>query len=343
MMMYSYMQSMMISNSNDSNNNDSNSNSNNTDTIVPTFDEFVAAPDGLDTGGLSFGSVTMTDAEMVRLQATMGAGASTGPSSFHARQAAMRGSANRSSSGYTNHSIHHHHRQDLPQQRYHHDDDLAPPGGLEPMGTSFGDVSMASAGTNHMRLEDPGASIGTTMSYLEAIGTSFGSLSLDASNRDYLFRALELAAAGPEVPPMFPSEEKAHGNLLECSDTESEDSDDREELVKQKTQAWEIMKSQVSMHGTGLRPDVSRGSIASHDLMPPPPAAGASKAQQQQQLVPPGSPFVHTEVAVPTTMLENNFSTLSAWTAADDFDDVGGDGGAGAPHPPQALRKEDSW
>merc|ERR1719326_1449437 len=99
---------------------------------------------------------------------------------------------------------------------------------------------------------------------LEAIGTSFGSLSLDPTNRETLFQTLELAAGGPEIPPMFNTEEKATGNLLECSDTESEDSELKYDLGVQKSAAWERMQSSV------LQSQKSKGTVNSGDMMPPP-------------------------------------------------------------------------
>jgi hypothetical protein len=334
-------------------------NRNNKTKMTPTFDEYVAAPEGLVHGGLSFGSAAMTDSEKDRPPAASGTATET--SSFHTRQLPMR-SITHSNNVNTNH----HHYQRQQQHRNESDPELPIPAGLEPTGISFGDISMMSTGTNHnMKLEDTGPSFGTMMSYntmnptavdfgLEAIGTSFGSLSIDASNRDTLFRSLELAAAGPEIPPMFPSEEKAHGNLLDCSDTDSENSEDQELLVQQKSQAWERMKSQIATE-TSLLPSGSRGSIASTDLMPPPivppkhhgfsPQMGRHPTLSESYQSNGGMYFVNTELAVPTTALENNFSTLSAWSAADDYDDIGGDEqtATGAPPPPLQLRKDDSW
>lgn len=331
-------------------------NRNNKVKTTPTFDEFVAAPDGLEPGFNSFGSAAMADADRSRPPAS---GIAMEASYYQNRQTPGRAT---SQNNYFNAN----HNVQRQQQQYRHDSDLETPipAGLEPTGISIGDISMMSTGTNHMKLEDTGTSFGTMMSYnttnpaavdfgLEAIGASFGSLSLDPANRDTLFRALELAAARPEIPPMFPSEQKARGNLLDCSDTESENSEEKEYLVMQKSQAWERMKSQLATE-TSLRPNSSTGSVDSTDLMPPP-----TVAPRRQELPQKGHPtevesnhntnggafFVNTELHVPTTALENNFSTLSAWSAVDDYDDVGGDGhtAEGAPPSPLALRKEDSW
>ena len=232
---------------------------------------------------------------------------------------------------------------------------------LEPTGISIGDVSMMSASTNfQMKLEDVGTSFGTMMSFnmlnnnnnnpdmvdgglMDAVGTSFGSLSLDVNNRDTLYKTLEIAAGGPEVPPMFRSEIKASGNLLDCSDTESESSDHKDKLTKQKSQAWEMMKTQLEKQN-------SKGaSIGSQDLMPPPvgiPQHNNAQVQQSPVVGPPN--FDNIEIALPTTTMEANFSSLSAWGAADD-DDSAADGDddsaaeAALPPPPPQLAKTDSY
>jgi hypothetical protein len=249
----------------------------------------------------------------------------------------------------------------------------APMGGvLEPTGISFGDVSMHSTMSNlQMKLEENGASFGTMMSYntlnttnhsinpemvdgglMDAVGTSFGSLSLDKSNRDMLFKTLEIAGGGSEVPPMFRSETKSSANLLDCSDTESESSRDKEKLTKQKSQAWEMMKTQLDKQ-------TSKGTINSQDLMPPPVGVpqnnGTNNGNSNKNA------FDNIEIALPPTTMEANFSTLSAWSAADDEyneppsgakggkpNGNRGNGGddndaAGIPPPPPELAKVDSF
>ena len=178
-----------------------------------------------------------------------------------------------------------------------------------------------------MKLEENGASFGTLMSYntlnttnhsmnpdmvdgglMDAVGTSFGSLSIDKSNRDMLFKTLEIAGGGSQVPPMFRSETKSSGNLLDCSDTESESSQDKAELTKQKSQAWEMMKTQLDKQ-------TSKGTINSQDLMPPPPVGVQQRnANNNSQK----NDFENIEIALPPTTMEANFSTLSAWSAVDD-------------------------
>lgn len=316
------------------------------DRRAPTFDELVAAtvPEGLDTASISFGSIPMSDAEIRQLDST---GTSfSGQLNQHQGIGVYGGGGN----SMTNNSYHK--RQQMQSHRYWdrpHDDPVpAAPDGIDGgVGLSFGDVSMMSAGTNGMKLDDVGTSFGTMMSGLEAIGASFGSLSLDARNRDSLFRQLEIAAAGPEIQPQYhPTEQKASGNLLECSDTESETEEDREKLLQQKSQAWERMKSQIVVEQTTLKTGGSKGSVDSQDEMPPPPVCRPAQYGDAPSLTATSTAitFLDSEVAIPTAALENNFSTLSAWTAVDDFNPDADDVGGLAPPPPVQLKKvDDEW
>jgi hypothetical protein len=225
---------------------------------------------------------------------------------------------------------------------------------LEPTGVSFGDVSMMSVGTR--KLEEVGCSFGTAMSYntirgpdapeggLEAIGTSFGSLSLDTTNRDTLFHSLELAAAGPEIPPMFSTEERAKGNLLECSDTESEDSQSQQQLVAQKSAAWDKMRLSFSAH-TDLHADKSKGTVGSNELMPPPAGRAGTNDEGGAPLI-ATTEIKGTVLSVPTTNFERDFSQLSAWGEGDDYPherhDDDDDEDDALPPPPQELMKQTS-
>ncbi|KAG7369720.1 hypothetical protein IV203_027466 [Nitzschia inconspicua] len=287
---------------------------------IPSFDEYVQAPEVLEPAGLSYGSMSVTENEMRQMESVHNDNNKQNNNDFHPVQL----------DGFN--------------------------------GVSIGDSTMMSNGTNHMmKLEGHMPSFGTAMSLntlktdmvegglMENIGTSFGSLSLDPASRDALFRTLEITASGPEIPPMFHSEQKAKGNLLDCSDTESENSEDREKLVAQKSQAWEKMKELTI---TKLKQQQSKESVGSEELMPPPvgvPVPTTLPQQHQQQresqkgLI---ADFTNTEVAIPTTTLENNFSTLSAWSAVDDFGgaaDNDDDGEIAAIAPPQALRKDDDY
>jgi hypothetical protein len=318
-----------------------------------------AAPtEGLDRDGLSFGSLHMTDAEMHTLQL----GSAHGPSK---RQSNRRRRGSNDSNANQN---------PIP---------AAPMGGvLEPTGLSIGDVSMHSASMHslasnyQMKLEENGTSFGTTMSYntmntslhgnnpdmvdgglIDAVGSSFGSLSLDKNNRDILFKTLEIAGGGSEVPPMFRSETKSSANLLDCSDTESESSREREVLTKQKSQRWEMMKTQLDKQ-------TSKGhSVDSQDLMPPPVGVPQhtvtntnsnknhnNNSSSNHNAASAADKFDDLVIALPPTTMEANFSTLSAWSAADeesnsnddDDDNSQDDVVAIAPPPPQ-LTKTDSY
>lgn len=274
---------------------------------TPTFDEFVAAPpDALDSGGLSFGSTMMPDAEITKSQAavtTFGDVVSTKNTNL-AHHDAFKSSG---------------------------DDEALPPAidSLEPIGISFGDISMMSTGTN--RLEAGGTSFGTMMSLatmlpdggLEAVGTSFGSLSLDPMDRDQLFQRLEVTGGGPWIPPMFDVEDRATGNLLECSDTESDDSGSNADLVAQKSEAWEKMRMSVAQ--TQLRHSQSKGGTVNSDELMPPPVSGCRSN---------GSPIKEgTVLSVPTTTMERDFSQMSAWNDDEDDDEA-------APAPPQLEKQE---
>jgi hypothetical protein len=252
---------------------------------LPNFDDYVAAPSGgLEGGGLSFGSVMTTGTAAMSVT----------------------------------------HRKDG------RDDDGEPipvaPGVLEPPGTSFGNYSMMSIGTTQLDKQG-GFSFGSMMSYnttkaempdggLEAIGTSFGSLSLDTSNRETLFQQLEISGAGPEIPPMLNST-KSTMNLLDCSDTESEDEESNHQLIARKSAAWEKMRSSVA-----LESQKSKGTVGSTELMPPPPAAAPTDK-------------TGTVLSVPETDLHRNFSAISAF----EFDGATNDDEDGLPAPPAELSK----
>jgi hypothetical protein len=271
----------------------SNNSNNNTDPL-PTFeeyDEYVSAPDGgLEPAGLSFGSVMMTDAEMNKLE--------SGGTSFGTAMSFQQQQPPPSS------------KKDVPE----------PTGALESApGASFGDVSMMSVGTR--KLEDAGFSFGSQMSYntmradmpdggLEGIGTSFGSLSLDTTNRQTLFQQLEMAAAGPEIPPMLNST-KSTGNLLDCSDSESEEDESQKHVIaRKKSQAWERMQASVANN---------LSTAGSGELMPPPPVPTDKTG---------------TDISVPATRFDRDISAFD-----DDFHHDGGEDAL--PPPPAPLVKQE--
>ena len=173
---------------------------------------------------------------------------------------------------------------------------------------------------NNKKLEDAGFSIGSIMSYmnmpdggLEAIGTSFGSLSLDVpNNKEDLYKTLEITGQPmTEIPEMMgkPSK-KSTGDLLDCSDSESEE--DEGKIIARKSAAWDKMKASVSANlesqkskggttsgGTG---GTGNSSVGSNELMPPPPLPNRSSTGQ-----------TGTILSVPATSLERDISQMSGF------------------------------
>ena len=163
---------------------------------------------------------------------------------------------------------------------------------LEHAGLSFGSTSMMSVG--NQKLEPAGLSFGSMMSYsvanskvpdmldggLEQIGTSFGSLSLtsaEANNlRDSLFKQ---PPPGSFATPTLLSQQRSHGNLLDCSDTESED-DDEESSANQasKSAEWEKLKAMLEKH-TNTNMDQAQTTYA--PSIPPAPQHSQFEAVPQ--------------------------------------------------------------
>merc|ERR1712127_530693 len=93
---------------------------------------------------------------------------------------------------------------------------------------------------------------------------------------------------------------KSTSNLLDCSDSEDEDNRSNDMLVAQKSAAWDKMRVSVSQN---LESEKNR-SMGSADLMPPPPPV-------------PGDNKTGTDISVPETNFDRDFSQLSAFD--DDF------------------------
>ena len=317
------------------------------DTAPMTFDEYMAMlpPGALEPAGLSFGSITMTDAEQRKLESTGTSFGSVMSYNLTGNQKLTHPPVAPTSSSAAQVSNNQHPATASKGNNEQTNADEAAPAaldGLEPTGISFGDVSMMSMGTKG-KLENTGTSFGSMMSYtaveggLEAIGTSFGSLSLDTTNRDTLFKSLEIAAAGPtippagtDVPPIFQAQ-RSTGNLLECSDTESEDSDQNQQLVKQKSAAWENMQATFQ-----AQRQKSRDLSGPGDNAEQPPAAGGGP----QQVI---ANIPTNIVAVPATNFERDFSALSAWEMQDGNNNhPGAENDAAAMPPPPPMAKQDS-
>jgi len=192
-------------------------------------------------------------------------------------------------------------------------------GGLEPSGISFGSISMASVDTK--KLEPAGTSFGSMMSFtvasgkapdmvdggLEPIGTSFGSLSLSSVDRSNLARALQPEPIGehPKTSvksyqtPTLLSQQRSTGNLLECSDTESED-EEEDHSPNQASQSadWEKLKEMLNKHTNMENKQNTRT----------PPA--------------PSQPSQPSFEALPHTGFDRDFSNISALSMGEfeDFD-----------------------
>jgi hypothetical protein len=121
-----------------------------------------------------------------------------------------------------------------------------------------------------IQIEAAGLSFGSMMSYTvansrapdmvdvgvyEPIGTSFGSLSLNMCGKKPILQAA-LYTSEPKVPasmsfttPTLLSQQRSKGNLLECSDTESDDEDDEAPPNQpSKSAEWEKLKDMLEKH-----------------------------------------------------------------------------------------------
>ena len=240
---------------------------------LPTFEDAqILPPGGLEPGTYSFGSITMSDADQLKLESTgisFGSAMSTNTTKTNLTSVTARNNA------------------------------MVPPqADLDTGGVSFGGMSISSMPQS--KLENVGTSFGSAMSVstdavkaamvdggLEGIGTSFGSLSLDTTNRETLFQSLEAAAAGPEIPPMLQGE-RTSANLLDCSSDEEE----QPELQSQESSKWQKMQQTLARQG-----GTTRSTTDSQGEVTPP--------SQNKASVPPIA-------SIPVTNMERDFSALSA-------------------------------
>jgi hypothetical protein len=333
-------------------------------------DDYVEPPAGLDpTSGLSFGSINMTDYEENLLSGGYSFGSTmhaTNTNTNTHTNANSNMNANTASAATTanarrgsNNDMHVNFAEGVAAAY------VAPvDGGLEPVGLSFG--SMMSIGTQD-KLEPGGLSFGSMMSMsvkgvdavdggLEAIGTSFGSLTLTTEDQmavedqRRLLRVMEADQESAEAMPTatFLNAAKSQGNLLECSDTDSDGEDESaHERSAQKSAEWEKLQATFKMQ-TNSMPDSA--------AMPPP-------------MFPGGTPSTLT---IPNTTFNRDFSQMSAFSVGDeDFQETiipqhvpaagnfgfslempppaginnyggGGGGGDTMPPPPPVLQKQDS-
>ena len=185
---------------------------------------------------------------------------------------------------------------------------------LEAAGISFGSVmshSVASRARETERLPD------MVDGGLEPIGTSFGSLSLNSVDQKKLQQAIE-ANNSNRIDPLWTkqtrgfarernnditfatetlfAEQRSAGNLLECSDTESEDETETPgSLHANKTAEWEKLQAMISQH-TNSHYDNRYNTF-------PLPLQGTQLPSER----------------LPTTTFEHNFSELSAMSMGEDF------------------------
>ena len=257
--------------------------------------------------------------------------------------------------------------------------------GLEPAGLSAG--SMMSFGTISSaapKLENGGLSFGSVMSFshhqggvapvdggLEEIGASFGSMTIATNVPPPSTNNVGPQRHGPEdhepqwSEPAFPptttlNQQKSKGNLLECSDTESEDEEDAARLKAQKSANWEKFKATFEHELQG-------GSVSTPTppVLGTRPSYGSSKATSRAQ-----NTTAHSRMAgptpnmlnIPTASFGRDVSQMSAMSASDPQDQYGrqqqplyvvptqqqtgpvqgNDYQESMPPPPPAIQKQDS-
>lgn len=206
-------------------------------------------------------------------------------------------------------------------------------GGLEPVGLSFG--SMMSIGTAPgNKLEAAGLSFGSMMSCtstntagharngsfgwglqappdggLQDIGTSFGSLSLAEGERERIIAEaerdmmIELAGEGAAVPT-FLQQHKSKGNLLECSDTESEDEETSAEASAQKSVEWDKLQAALAAQDKSKRTTHAQAAM--------------SRPLYRGGRVDASHPSPGTTFSIPTMGLDRGFSQMSAISVGED-------------------------
>jgi hypothetical protein len=169
-------------------------------------------------------------------------------------------------------------------------------GGFEAIGTSFGSMSISR--------EVPTSVDGG----LQDIGPSFGSLSLSAEDRELLIASLK--EDNVDVPaalasmPTFLSAQRSTTNLLECTDTESEeDEESRPGSSANPSADWEKLKATISAQNVNL--------AANGQANIPPPFVNMQGYpacdESNHLLLPNHSPDLY----IPTTGFDRDLSALS--------------------------------
>jgi hypothetical protein len=285
------------------------------DSLADAGGRLIMPPTALQANELSFGSIIMTDAEQSRLETNM------------QQQQQQQQQCNNSNDAQPLHSSY---------DRFGRagDDAMIQPvdGGLEPAGFSAG--SMMSIGTINTNLEYAGMSLGSTISPvdggLEAIGTSFGSMtigggpnSMNTSGHNQLLPAVaerSRPTLPPQPPPVpmdgvpttFLRQKRSKGNLLECSDTESDDDEQSAQAsAAQKSAEWEKLKATFESQMAG-------GAYTSATVPPSfNPIATSSAARAQRKIAaaePSQQPLV---LNIPETGFVRDLSQMSACSVGD--------------------------
>lgn len=211
-------------------------------------------------------------------------------------------------------------------------------GSMMSMGTATGTAAAeAAAAADGGKLEGAGLSFGSTMSYsvaaapgtatgharqgsfgghqgapavdggLQEIGTSFGSLSLAEGERERIIaeaeREMMLDSERAGAVPTLLQQQKSKGNLLECSDTESEE-EEATDTSAQKSAEWGKLQATLAAQEQSMRTTHTTAA------MPPPLFGGRGGGSH---------PVPEATLNIPTAGLDREFSQMSAMSFGDDF------------------------
>lgn len=149
---------------------------------------------------------------------------------------------------------------------------------------------------------------------LHDIGTSFGSLTLADGDRERIIadaerdmaRALAAASDSGVMAPTFLQQQKSKGNLLDCSDTESEDEESSVGISAQKSVEWEKLQAVMAERIQTLN--------TSHATAAIPPQSYMNNTSGNHVLR-PGTTF-----NIPAAALDREFSQMSAISVGEDFE-----------------------
>jgi hypothetical protein len=307
------------------------------DSLTEACDRIIP-PTALQVNELSFGSIIMTDAEQSRLETNLlqkqQPQYSNSPAQSHSStQMGVKGSSHNRFGRPTSATV---------GTAAGADVNMVHPveGGLEPAGLSAG--SMMSIGTIYStNLENAGMSLGSMITAvdggLEAIGTSFGSMTIggpnntDSSNNPLLPPVAEARLPPPPPPPKqlpmepvptFLRQKRSKGDLLECSDTESEDEEQSAHASAQKSAEWEKLKAtfEAQMAGGAYNSATVPPSLNNHPMGMSPArgqprtataTATATALEQQRPLA----------LDIPQTGFGRDLSQMSACSVGDYPDD----------------------